>query len=74
MKREKNKEPLFPLPLKTHIGIPQKPAYRQSYNFAEPQLYHPERWLQDADSKFAGDQKDMFQPFLVGPRSCIGKR
>lgn len=35
--------------------------------------YIPERWLEDADPRFAQDKKDAFAPFLVGPRNCIGK-
>jgi hypothetical protein len=26
------------------------------------------------DERFAGDSRDSFQPFSVGPRDCVGKR
>ena len=35
--------------------------------------YIPERWLEDADPRFAQDKKDAFAPFMVGSRNCIGK-
>lgn len=37
--------------------------------FAEPMHYQPERWL-NADST---DVKEASQPFLLGPRACIGR-
>ena len=42
-------------------------------NFVEADSYHPERWLPHADPKFAQDNKEAFEPFLVGPRNCLGK-
>lgn len=37
----------------------------------------PERWLsneiQNPDSSFYYDKRDAFQPFSVGPRSCLGQ-
>lgn len=56
------------------VGIPQKTAYRSPSNFTEPLRYQPERWLKDAPTKFDADRKDSFEPFMVGPRNCLGKR
>jgi len=43
----------------------------------DPAGYHPERWLPEGhefyDSVYAGDVKAASQPFLLGPRGCIGK-
>ncbi|CAI7577950.1 unnamed protein product [Penicillium pancosmium] len=33
----------------------------------------PERWLEE-DPQFATDVKEAFQPFSVGPQSCVGKK
>jgi cytochrome P450 len=32
----------------------------------------PERWL--GDSQFERDKRQIFTPFSVGPRNCIGKK
>lgn len=34
-------------------------------NAVDPEAFRPERWL-------AGGEKPWSQPFLIGPRSCIG--
>lgn len=39
--------------------------------WTEPDEYHPERWLDDP--RFAADQREAFQPFHLGPRSCLGR-
>ncbi|KAK2602625.1 hypothetical protein N8I77_009141 [Diaporthe amygdali] len=45
--------------------------YHNEKFFTKPEEYHPERWL--GDPKFATDDRDVFQPFQIGPRNCIGK-
>ncbi|POS74303.1 cytochrome P450 [Diaporthe helianthi] len=45
--------------------------YHNEKFFKKPEEYHPERWL--GDPEFATDDRDVFQPFHVGPRNCIGK-
>ena len=46
---------------------------RSPLNFVEPNSFIPERWLPDADPKFDADRKDAQEPFMVGPRNCLGK-
>jgi len=53
-------------------GIPQKTAFHSPTNFVEPDAFIPERWLNE-DPKFNADNKEIFEPFMVGPRNCIGK-
>ena len=55
------------------IGVSPKTAFRSPSNFVEPDTFIPERWLSDADPRFAQDNKEVFEPFMVGPRNCIGK-
>lgn len=47
--------------------------YRSHLNFVEPNIYAPERWLPGADSKYNADRKEAYEPFMVGPRNCLGK-
>ncbi|KAF2666419.1 isotrichodermin C-15 hydroxylase [Microthyrium microscopicum] len=59
------------VPEDTIVGVAQFAAYRSSRNFKEADLFMPERWM--GDPKFSSDQRDVLQPFSVGPRNCIGK-
>ena len=58
----------------TRVGIPQKTMSRSPINFTEPSVFAAERWLPEADPKYDGDHKDASEPFMVGPRNCLGKR
>ncbi|KAK3063569.1 hypothetical protein LTS18_014472 [Coniosporium uncinatum] len=61
------------LPLKTVASISHHAAYRYERNFARPDEFIPERWLPEAPAEFANDKQGLLQPFMVGPRSCLGK-
>ncbi|KAK6213619.1 trichothecene C-15 hydroxylase (cytochrome P450) [Colletotrichum tabaci] len=52
-------------------GVWHWPAYHDPENFTLPDSFIPERWLNDP--RFAGDRRDGFQPFTVGPMNCIGR-
>jgi cytochrome P450 len=45
-------------------------------NFTDPAKFVPERWLDDTSEyeRYANDRREVFQPFSVGPRNCIGKK
>lgn len=55
-------------------GIPARTAYRLPSRWAVPHEFHPERWLPEADARFANDDKAIFEPFMVGPRNCMGRK
>ncbi|KAF3018177.1 hypothetical protein E8E14_011175 [Neopestalotiopsis sp. 37M] len=59
------------IPQETAVNVPQWSAYQSEHNWKEPQRFVPERWMGDAE--FAGDNRDVLQPFSIGPRNCIGR-
>ena len=62
-----------PVPQGCRVSIPVKTAYHSPSKFADTTSFLPERWLPDAPPRFAADEKAMFEPFMVGPRSCLGR-
>ncbi|RFU25703.1 hypothetical protein B7463_g10633, partial [Scytalidium lignicola] len=59
------------VPGNTTVMISQLAAYINPNNFVNPLKYAPERWL--GDPMYDTDVKEVFKPFSVGPRNCIGK-
>jgi cytochrome P450 len=47
--------------------------FQSSSNFTDPEVFAPERWLNNKDSVYERDGKAAFQPFSIGPHGCIGK-
>ena len=65
------------IPGGTGIQMNQFAVNHYPGNFSSPKAFAPERWLVDAtnggDSRWAGDKREVLQPFGIGPRNCIGK-
>ncbi|KAJ4389106.1 hypothetical protein N0V93_006568 [Gnomoniopsis smithogilvyi] len=59
------------VPEDTLVSVFHYAAYHDEKFWALADEFHPERWL--GDPKFANDQHDIFQPFHIGPRNCLGK-
>ncbi|KAK0354524.1 hypothetical protein LTR94_012135 [Friedmanniomyces endolithicus] len=57
----------------TRVAIFHQAAYRSEQNFARPNDFVPERWLPGPLTEFKQDHRDVLQPFMVGPRGCLGK-
>lgn len=55
----------------TMVSMVHYALYHNEKFFALPEEFHPERWL--GDPRFANDDREVFQPFHIGPRSCIGR-
>ncbi|KAJ6008198.1 Cytochrome monooxygenase lcsI, partial [Penicillium herquei] len=48
-------------------------TYHAESNFAEPDSFIPERWLENREKRFESDNLAALVPFSLGPRNCIGK-
>ncbi|KAK9777135.1 putative Isotrichodermin C-15 hydroxylase [Seiridium cardinale] len=55
----------------TRVSLPQWSAYQSEAHWVEPGRFLPERWL--GDPRFAGDTREVLNPFSRGPRNCIGR-
>lgn len=58
--------------LQTHIDIWYWTLFHNPEYWVQVEEFIPERWLGDA--RFESDKKQIFTPFSVGPRGCIGKK
>ncbi|KAF8471121.1 cytochrome P450, partial [Kalaharituber pfeilii] len=58
------------IPPGTEVSVHTYSASHSPENFAEPDRFLPERWLQDGNFN---DRKEASQPFLLGPRGCLGR-
>jgi cytochrome P450 len=58
--------------MQTTVTINHYACNTSTRNFTDPLVYAPERWLGAA--KYANDQREVVQPFSVGPRNCPGKK
>ncbi|KAF1930395.1 cytochrome P450 3A4 [Didymella exigua CBS 183.55] len=57
----------------TSVYVSQYAANHSARNFAEADLFAPERWLEARPAKFQQDNREVVQPFSFGPRNCLGK-
>ncbi|KAI2617462.1 benzoate 4-monooxygenase cytochrome P450 [Hypoxylon sp. NC1633] len=58
------------IPEGSFIGIHNHAVGRLETYFKDAKKFVPERWL--GAERYAGDAKEMFQPFSSGPLNCIG--
>ncbi|OJD30274.1 cytochrome p450 [Diplodia corticola] len=61
------------VPGNTVVGIHQYAQNHSKTNFADPEVFAPERFLESGEPKWDGDRRDALQPFSFGPRNCIGR-
>ncbi|CZT15509.1 related to isotrichodermin C-15 hydroxylase (cytochrome P-450 monooxygenase CYP65A1) [Ramularia collo-cygni] len=65
------------VPAGTTVSVAPWAASRSPDNFADPDAFRPERWLQDREAyrsdEFAGDRLGASRPFGYGPKRCIGE-
>ncbi|QSS58762.1 benzoate 4-monooxygenase cytochrome P450 [Histoplasma capsulatum] len=60
-------------PAGTIVSYMQWAANLSASNFVDPTSFHLDRWLHTDRDLFANDRRDAVQPFLQGPRDCIGQ-
>ncbi|KAK4451390.1 cytochrome P450 [Podospora aff. communis PSN243] len=65
------------LPGGTRVSLTFTSMHREPSSFHDALSFCPERWLPDAvsnpKSPFYNDKRQAWQPFTVGPHSCIGQ-
>lgn len=61
------------VPSGTTVGVNHLSTYLSDRNFSHAEYFMPERWLSHVRKTAETDAKAAFQPFSVGPRSCLGK-
>ncbi|KAI5463844.1 cytochrome P450 [Mariannaea sp. PMI_226] len=62
------------VPAEAIVGINHFSAYHSEKNFHRAKEFLPERWLEKDDNNATmPDIQGAFQPFSIGPRSCLGK-
>ncbi|KAI1443096.1 cytochrome P450 [Annulohypoxylon stygium] len=65
------------LPERTPVSIQAYTMNRNPSYFHSPTSFEPERWLPDAitdpRSPYIKDNREAIQPFILGPRNCLGQ-
>jgi len=68
---------ILTLHFRRQLCVYQLPAFTLPNNFALPDTFLPERWLPashpDRPKATLSDKQEVFQPFSVGPKACLGK-
>lgn len=59
------------IPPGTYVGTSLYTLMRNSRHFEDPDDFIPERWMSACQSKILN--LEAFEPFGIGPRSCIGR-
>lgn len=59
----------IPIPQGAHVIISQYATHRNDTYYPEPDIFRPERWLDDLESRLP---RGAYFPFLLGTRKCLG--
>jgi cytochrome P450 len=65
----------FFVPAGTIVSANVYTMSRSPLYWADPSSFEPERWFDNGPgSKYENDNRSASKPFLLGPRSCLGKQ
>lgn len=56
------------------MGIHIYSVHRKEEDFADANLFRPERWMEGASEEQSHNNSKAANPFSLGPKACIGKR
>ncbi|KAH7323248.1 cytochrome P450 [Stachybotrys elegans] len=59
------------IPGNVAISVHHGATYTSEINFKDPHKFVPERWL--GDPEYSTDNHYALQPFILGPRNCLGQ-
>lgn len=59
------------LPAGTSVGVATLAASLSDKSWVDGGAFRPERWLGEG---WEGDDRRAMQPFIVGPRNCLGRK
>ncbi|OCL06611.1 cytochrome P450 [Glonium stellatum] len=62
-----------PIPPNTSLGVNPWANNHSASNFANPDNFAPERWLDDTPKEYRNDVKAALQSWSMGPRNCMGR-
>jgi cytochrome P450 len=60
--------------VQTTVGVPQWTINKSITHWASPEVFAPERWLEDRPKEYKDDKRAAMNAFSLGPRGCIGKK
>ena len=58
----------------TIVGFSHFAAYHTERNFHDPEVFVPERWVENPPEEYRNDELAALKPFSFGPRSCLGQQ
>ncbi|EGP84247.1 putative P450 monooxygenase [Zymoseptoria tritici IPO323] len=56
----------------TTVRVAAWTVQRSAEHFHQPDTFQPERWLKPPPKEFENDRLELSQPFIIGPRQCLG--
>lgn len=62
------------LPAGSKVSVSHYAVFHSETNFADPDSFVPERWLDSREKKYDGDVQESLMPFSAGKRNCIAQK